>query len=70
MKTAAVSACISEYKTEYKTVRAINVTACAAPSCWKITGGGIFVLRKCQSVSVISENPVSVISILQAGIKK
>lgn len=33
MKTAAVSACISEYKTEYKTVRAINVTACAAPSC-------------------------------------
>ncbi len=31
MKTAAVSACISEYKTEYKTVRAINVTACAAP---------------------------------------
>lgn len=31
MKTVAVSACISEYKTEYKTVRAINVTACAAP---------------------------------------
>lgn len=33
MKTVAVSACISEYKTEYKTVRAIKVTACAAPSC-------------------------------------
>lgn len=66
MKTVVVSACISEYKT----VRAIKVTACAAPSCYKITGGGIFVLRKCQSVSVISKNPVSVISILQAGIKK